>query len=164
MDDSLSSYCFGRVPKAKGQECNGWGYGPVQDVGSHINAKDKKVFRNLHLILMCIWISPYHIAAGLAKQQGSSYLELWWIPPDGLTTVQWGYWGCKQSKMAHTSLSYTHKVFHNLHMLWMCIWMSPYHLTARARSHLASLWKIHRIMVTSWGANNCKIVVVKTII
>ena len=37
--------------------------------------KTKKVFRNFHLIWMCIWISPYHIAAGLAKQ-GSSYLEL----------------------------------------------------------------------------------------
>jgi hypothetical protein len=35
------------------------------------------------------------------------------------------------SKMAPTSLSDTYKVFHNLHMQWMCIWMSPYHVTAR---------------------------------
>ena len=32
-------------------------------------------------------------------------------------------------KMAQTSMSYTYKVIRNLHMLWMCIWMSPYHTT-----------------------------------
>ncbi len=29
-----------------------------------------------------------------------------------------------------TSLSKTNEVFHNLHMLWMCKWMSPCHGTA----------------------------------
>ncbi len=28
-------------------------------------------------------------------------------------------------KMAHTSMSSTYKVFYNLHMLWMCTWISP---------------------------------------
>jgi hypothetical protein len=32
--------------------------------------------------------------------------------------------------MAPTSLSSSYMVFQNLHMLWMCIWMSPYHVTA----------------------------------
>ena len=32
-------------------------------------------------------------------------------------------------KMAQTSMSYTYKVIRNLHMLWMCIWISPYHTT-----------------------------------
>ena len=31
--------------------------------------------------------------------------------------------------MAPTSLS-KHMVIHNLHMLWMCTWMTPYHITA----------------------------------
>jgi hypothetical protein len=30
---------------------------------------------------------------------------------------------------APTSMPNTYKAFHNLHMLWMCIWMSPYHVT-----------------------------------
>ena len=34
------------------------------------------------------------------------------------------------TKMAPTSLSNKYKVLHNQHMLWMCIWMSSYHVTA----------------------------------
>jgi hypothetical protein len=48
------------------------------------------------------------------------------------------------SKMALTSLSSSYKVFHNLHMLWMCIWMSPYHVTAslvgKASGSYLELW------------------------
>jgi hypothetical protein len=29
-----------------------------------------------------------------------------------------------------TSMSNTYNAFDNLHMLWMCIWMCPYHITA----------------------------------
>jgi hypothetical protein len=36
-----------------------------------------KVFHKLHIIWMCIWMMPHHIAASLAKQAFSSYLELW---------------------------------------------------------------------------------------
>ena len=32
--------------------------------------------------------------------------------------------------MAPTSMTNTYKAFHNLHMMWMCIWMSHYHITA----------------------------------
>ena len=32
-------------------------------------------------------------------------------------------------KWAPTSMSNTYKVFHNLHMLWMCICMRRYHIT-----------------------------------
>ena len=33
-------------------------------------------------------------------------------------------------KIDPTSMSNTYKVFDNLHMLWMCIWMCPYKITA----------------------------------
>ena len=33
-------------------------------------------------------------------------------------------------KMAHALMSNTYNVFDNLHMMWMCIWMSPYHFKA----------------------------------
>jgi Ran GTPase-activating protein (RanGAP) involved in mRNA processing and transport len=29
----------------------------------------------------------------------------------------------------------TYKVFDNLHMLWMCIWMCPYHIKAALKDH-----------------------------
>ena len=29
-----------------------------------------------------------------------------------------------------TAMIYIYKVFGNLYMLWMCIWMSPHHFTA----------------------------------
>ena len=32
-------------------------------------------------------------------------------------------------KSAHMSMSNIYKVFDNLHMLWMCIWMSPSNVT-----------------------------------
>ena len=31
-------------------------------------------------------------------------------------------------KPIHISISNTYKVFDNLHMLWMCIWMRPYYI------------------------------------
>ncbi len=33
-------------------------------------------------------------------------------------------------KIDPTSMSITYKVFDNLHMLWMCIWMCPYKIRA----------------------------------
>ncbi len=33
-------------------------------------------------------------------------------------------------KIDPTSMSNTYKMFDNLHMLWMCIWMCPYNIMA----------------------------------
>ena len=53
---------------------------------------------------------------------------------------------------SHTSLSNTYKVFHNLRMLWMCTWMSPYHGTASSLQ--TSLCTLPRILGSFRGANN----------
>ena len=39
-------------------------------------------------------------------------------------------------KWAHTSMSNTYWVLHNLHMLWMCICICPYHFTPSLVSYL----------------------------
>jgi hypothetical protein len=38
-------------------------------------------------------------------------------------------------KWSPTSMPDTYKVFHTLHMLWMCIWVNPYHVTAPLVGH-----------------------------
>ena len=58
------------------------------------------------------------------------------------------------SKMAPTSLSNTKKLFHNIHMQWMCIWMSPYQVTASLVKQAFGSCLQSRIIGTSWGANN----------
>ncbi len=49
---------------------------------------------------------------------------------------------------ALASISNTYKVLHNLHMLWMCAYMSPHHITAAL-----VIQKLPRILVFSWGVN-----------
>ena len=39
------------------------------------------------------------------------------------------------NKIAPISMSSIYKVFDNLHMLWMCIWMCPHHITAAHVDH-----------------------------
>jgi hypothetical protein len=34
------------------------------------------------------------------------------------------------SKMTPTSMFNIYEVFQNIHVLWMCIWMNPYRVTA----------------------------------
>jgi hypothetical protein len=41
---------------------------------------------NLHMMLMCVWMSPYHISAALVGQSLGSYLKFW-LPPEGQTTL-----------------------------------------------------------------------------
>ena len=57
--------------------------------------------------------------------------------------------------MALTSLSntYKYKLFCHLHMLWVCIWMSSYNVTASLVGSLCLWnWKLPRIMGLSQGA------------
>ena len=47
-----------------------------------------------------------------------------------------------------------HIRFHNLHMLWMCIWMSPYHVTDTATLTSQSFEVFPWILDTSWGSDH----------
>ena len=50
-----------------------------------------------------------------------------------------------------TSLSNTCKVFDNLHMQWMCIWMRPYHITAAFGDKAVGSRRLE-FWVTPWQA------------
>ena len=66
-------------------------------------------------------MTPYHITAPCVGQAFGSCLK-----PQCRVVFE----AVDPSKMAPTSMSNTNKVFHNLHMLWMCIWVTPYHMPA----------------------------------
>ena len=46
-----------------------------------------------------------------------------WLSSEEETTVE----VIDPFQMTHTSMSNTYGVFHNPHMMGMCIWTSPYH-------------------------------------
>ena len=78
------------------------------------------------------WMSPYHLTACscrpcfcklpifLGTSRGANNSLAWWLRP---------------FKWPPTSMPDTYKVFHTLHMLWMCIWVNPYHVTAPLVGH-----------------------------
>jgi hypothetical protein len=51
-----------------------------------------------------------------------------------------------------TSMSSTYKVFGNLHMQWMGIWMCPYNITGLLVDQ--AFWKSPRILGNSWTTND----------
>ena len=54
------------------------------------------------------------------------------------------------SKMALTALTskYIYKMFYNLHMLWMCIWMSPFHVKTTLLRQ--AFWRLPKLLVHYW--------------
>ena len=103
-----------------------------------------KVFHNLHMLWMYIRMSPYHGTASLTeqalwkfgsggyrprgKQQCTTCVLVEAVDPSTMASTLLS--NIYTVKMAPISLSNTWKEFHNLHMLWMCIWMSPFCSTA----------------------------------
>ena len=84
------------------------------------------MFDNLYMMWMCIWMSPYYFkAAPVCPAFG-----IFWNPgyllrgkPQHSVVVK----AIESLKRAPISMSNKYNVCDNLHMLWMCIWMSPYH-------------------------------------
>ncbi len=58
-------------------------------------------------------------------------------------------------KIDPTSMSNTYKVFDNLHLLWMGIWMCPYNIKAALVDQ--EFWKLPRILGNSWATNDGKV-------
>jgi len=85
-----------------------------------------EVFHNIHVLWMCIWMSPYHMLLLVSPKRP---LE---VAQNSGYYLSRGYQQCSEdveavdpSKMAPILLSNTYEMCHNLHMLWMSIWMSP---------------------------------------
>ena len=85
------------------------------------------MFHNLQLLWMCIWISPYRTTTALIVKpfgiQNSGCL----LRSKPQSEFQHVLEAIDPFKMAPTSMSSTYMVSYILHVLWMCMWMSPYH-------------------------------------
>ena len=99
----------------------------------------------------CAYVCPYHIAPALARQDFQN-LEFGHFPrstPQHIAVNE----ATDPFKWAPTSISNTYKVFHNLHMLWMCMRICPYHVTsALVRQAVGSY--LSRNQFTSWEAHH----------
>ena len=88
-------------------------------------------FHNLHLFWMCIFICPYRVTAALANQAVGSYryLEFYYLPRNKIAN-------CGDIEaipiyvVSHINVKHMYNVIHNRHMLWMCICICQYHVTA----------------------------------
>ena len=89
-----------------------------------------KLFRQLHMLRKCTWTSPFCITASLIGQQAFGKYLKFWVPPRDNQEDSVIVEARHPSNMAPTSVLSTYEVFHNFHMLWMCIWMTPFHITA----------------------------------
>jgi hypothetical protein len=120
-----------------------------------------KVFHNPHMLYMCIRMSPYHVTTDLFCQ---SFHDLSRILVTTLgrkiphsVVVE----AVDPFQMTPTSMYNTYKVFHNPHMLCMCIRMSHYHVTT---DHFCqSFGDIPRILVTTLRRNIPHSVVVEAV-
>ena len=123
-------------------ECGSWGYRPIQ-VGSHMNVKTCRMFHNLymvcptsisntykvfcspHMVWMCTCSCPTTLAMLLSAKplevilNSSGYLPR--SKPQGCVVIE----VIDPFMWAPISLSNTYKVYHNLHMVWICIWSCP---------------------------------------
>ena len=88
-----------------------------------------KVFDNIHMLWMCIWMCPNNIPSAPDDKALGSHLEIW-VTPGQQMMVKWSDWAVDPIKTDPTSMSDTWKVFGNLHMQWMWMWMCPSNITA----------------------------------
>ena len=56
-----------------------------------------KVFDNLHMLWMCIWMCPYNITATLIDQALGSHLEIW-VTSGQQMMVKCSDWGCRPNR------------------------------------------------------------------
>ena len=71
-----------------------------------------KVFDNLHMQWMWIWMCPYIISATLVEQALGSHLEIW-VTPGQQMMVKCSYWGCRpnQDWSQHTNVRHMQGVW-----------------------------------------------------
>jgi len=81
------------------------------------------------MLWMYIWMHPYHVTTSLINQALRFYWESWKMLGNKLqhyAVVE----ALDSFKKAPIWISIIFKVVDNLYMLWMCLWMRPYHVTA----------------------------------
>ena len=113
------------------------------------------------MLWMCIWMCPLHItAAHVYVYQAFGFLPQIWASLIWYVMVKWGDWGCRPNPYSsHIHVIYI-KVFDNLYMQRMCIWMCPHHLTAahvdQVFGILPQIWaSLSWYVMVKWGDWGC---------
>ena len=90
-----------------------------------------KVYHILHMLWMCICMSTYHVITVLVVSKAfgshkdvSCFLLRGTPQPQRDAIVE----SVDPINIDPTLISYVYYVLHNLHMLWVCTYMSPHHL------------------------------------
>ncbi len=108
-----------------------------------------KVFHNLHMLLMCRWKCCTTLLLPLLVKFLKVSISFFTLGEANLSVFRW--LRLYPSKVALKWLWDTYKVFCTLYMLWMCIFMSSYHITAAC---WPSYLKSPENMNISWGVNH----------
>ena len=111
-----------------------------------------KVFDNLHMQWMCIWMSPYHITAAFGdKAVGSRRLEFW-VTPWQAMTVKSGDWGCSPNP------DWSHIIVKHMQGVWQPSYAMDVHMDASLPHYSSdrwpSFWKLPRILGNSLARND----------
>ena len=97
-----------------------------------------EAFHNLHIMMwMCICICHYHVTTAPIGQAFWNLPRIMAIsrgvkPKLTAAAVIEAKDPFEWASTSTLSMSNTDKVFHNLHMMWMCICICPYYVTATA--------------------------------
>jgi hypothetical protein len=91
-----------------------------------------KVFDNLHMQWMSIWMRPYNITAALIDQSLGSHWEIWVTP--GHVMVMCGDWGCRPNQdWSHINVRHMEGVSHSLYAV-------DVHMDASLQHYGCSYW------------------------
>ena len=107
-------------------KCHDWGHRHNQDCFHISMSNTYKVFDNLHMMWMCIWMCPNHITVALLDQEsnkilGNSRQQL---------KAKCSHWGCIPNQdCVPINVKHIYKVFDKIDVIWMCILMCPNHIT-----------------------------------
>jgi hypothetical protein len=89
-----------------------------------------KVRHILHMLWMCICMSAYHVIAVLVSKAFGSHIDVTCFLLRGTPRHSAIVEAVDPINIDPTLISnvYYDYVFHNLHMMWVCTYMSPSHL------------------------------------
>jgi hypothetical protein len=112
------------------------------------------------MLWMCIWMCPHHVMAAHVYQVFGILLQIW-ASLSWYVMVKWVDWGYRPNPYSsHIHIIYV-KVFDNLDMLLMCIWMFPHHVRAahvdQAFGILPQIWaSLSWYVMVKWGDWGCR--------
>ena len=92
-----------------------------------------KVFDNLHMQWMCLWMLHYNIMATLLHQAFGSHLEFW-VTPGQQMMVKCGDWGCRPNQV------WSHINVKHIQGVWQPSYAMDVHIDVSLQHYGRSHW------------------------